>query len=216
MKRTLILASLMMGLVACETGEDNTMNKAQVCLDLATTAAEATNCLNMVSGIENEKASRIRCSATFIQNGLTKDRFATAFTNMKNTPAGQDPVLAMLDTLAFTGSGASTAASYAATECAKSKSAGMTYFAMLTLTATVAKAINPSNIANALQTIASGGGTASDVAAIGSAAIAAQSTYCGGSSQADPKLCTDLNSAIATGGGNPTAVGQALANLLKQ
>jgi hypothetical protein len=214
---------------ACETSEDNAILKGQACLDKATTASQGTTCLRTVNGISSDKASRIRCAAIFIQRNISKSTFTQAFQSLKNASGGQDPVFSMLGVLAFvgnnseTGSSALDDASFAMSECASGKSPGMTYFAMITSTATLASTIagitsgvpDTAQLQSGLTAIQNGTATAAQLTQMGTAVITGYNSYCAVGTQADPKMCADVKTSIDQSGGNPTEVAKKFAELVK-
>lgn len=216
---------------ACETSDDNAYAKAQACLDKAGSSADGTNCIRMVNGLSGEKASLIRCSATYLRRGFTNSKFVTAFDKLKS---GANPAVELMSVMAFTGTATETGnaatsdSSYLVSECGSSKSPGMIYMAMATNTATIAANLTGTDacgtdttaagfatcVKSNLATIATPSAAPATQAQIGAAAISAQTSYCS-SPTADPKLCSQISQAVSQGGGDAAATGAALANLLK-
>jgi hypothetical protein len=76
----------------CEKTEDDQTNQAQDCLDHATVPADAAQCFTMINGIHNEKANRIRCALTILEDGTTQTEIVNAFHAME-VPNGHDPII---------------------------------------------------------------------------------------------------------------------------
>ena len=75
----------------CEEKDDDKINQAQKCLDEARLPADAAGCSALINGINNEKANRIRCALTVLENGTTQDEIIDAFKAMDS--GSQDPVI---------------------------------------------------------------------------------------------------------------------------
>lgn len=88
-------------LVGCEETEDDQINQAQACLNSADAATEATSCLSMIEGVGGEKAARIRCALTFLQNGLTQTQIINTFKNLETPPTSDSPFAYLYSGLAI-------------------------------------------------------------------------------------------------------------------
>lgn len=230
----LIGALLALGaLTGCETAEDRQIAAGQACLDSARDAASADQCISIVQGLESESSYLIRCSANFVANGFTGNRIASAFQRLKddNGSGGQDPMMTMMTFLVFQNTSDNHKIATTINNCQRS---GVTSMFRLATTAQLATTIaslggalgsgaldpnNPSFDPTQLQTIANNlisGGTTQDKEQIGSIAITAAEAYCNeGSSYKGTEVCTNLEGAIATGGGNLETIGQTLLSQLQ-
>lgn len=85
MKILFFVLSMFIGisLISCESSKDDKINKAQACLNSANVPGDAGTCLNIINGISGEKAARIRCALTFLQNGLTQSKIIDTFKDLK-------------------------------------------------------------------------------------------------------------------------------------
>lgn len=81
----------------CEEKEDDKISQAQECLDKATVPADAAGCADIIAGINNEKANRIRCALAVLENGLTQTDIVAAFTAMDS--GSEDPVIELVTIL---------------------------------------------------------------------------------------------------------------------
>src|SRR5438046_1905181 len=116
---------------ACQNTQDDSVAKAQACLDSATTAT-ASLCAAMVATVNTPKANVIRCSVDFLLQGFTASRFASAFNQLKNNPSGTNASVAMMSYLTFNASSTAsvnvTAAAQAVTDCTATGLPGMIMF----------------------------------------------------------------------------------------
>ncbi|MDZ4662143.1 MAG: hypothetical protein SGJ18_11055 [Pseudomonadota bacterium] len=224
MKQILFSISLLAGLAfntGCETDEDNTVAKAQQCLD-KTNRAGAGDCLNMVSGLESADSYSIRCAARFLMNGLTTARVAEAMSNLKTAGAGRDPAAIMMGTFAFSDP-ALEALAFA--DCNKSESASFIYIAQVARMGTIitgfdgsigtdiaiGNPVDPAAIDAAVDLAAA---NPAAQASIGATAVQLAATQCTVPGQ-NTEICDQVNAAIAPNLGNNQAIGAALLALLK-
>ncbi len=92
MKKTwLILVTGIFVIFGCEKKEDDKVNLAQKCLNEAVNPADAAGCSAIIDGIYTEKANRIRCSLTVLENGITQSKIIDAFVAMDGS--SHDPVV---------------------------------------------------------------------------------------------------------------------------
>lgn len=93
----LILAGVMVG---CEEEKDNKISQAQECLDKARVPADAAGCSDIIDGIDDPKANRIRCALAILGDGeLTQDDIVDAFTAMDDNTVNEDPVIKLVTIL---------------------------------------------------------------------------------------------------------------------
>lgn len=90
-KSFLVLIAGIFVLTSCEKKEDDKVNLAQKCLNEAKNPSDAAGCAAIIDGIYSEKANRIRCSLTVLENGVTQDRIINAFIAMDGST--HDPVV---------------------------------------------------------------------------------------------------------------------------
>ena len=219
-------------LTSCETSEDRQLAAAQDCIDTAKVAADADRCHALVDGLETEKAYLIRCSANYIAQGFTGERMANAFQRLKDdNGSGQDPMATVMAYLVFSNSTGTHSVDNAVSNCTKSGVRSMLRLVTMSKLATfitsaglggipananpLDPSFDPSQISNAITTIV-GSGTPADKENIGNIAITAQAAYCNaGSSFENNEICTNLNQAISSGGGNAQTIGEQLLALLQ-
>lgn len=92
MKKILLLSALSIFMViGCEQTDDDKISKAQKCLDLARVPADAATCSAIITGINSEKANRIRCALAVLENGTTQTEIINAFKAMDG--GTEDPVI---------------------------------------------------------------------------------------------------------------------------
>lgn len=205
---SIILLGSLAFVIGCETEEDNTIAKAQKCLD-KTNAAGASTCLAMVSGLESTESYAIRCAARFLMDGLTTARVADAVESLKTTTAGQDPAAIMMGMFSFQ---STTDANLAYADCNKSGSASFIYIGQVarmgtlitsfdpTIAADIAAGnpIDPADVDAAVDAALASGASNAD---IGETAIAIAASQCSVPGQ-NTEVCSQINAAIAAGGTN--------------
>ncbi len=238
-----IFLSLVLSLIlaACESDEDRQIAEAQDCLNNASpTLASANVCLAKVDGLTSEESYYIRCSARFLGQGFVGSRFADAFESLADDEdgggGGQDAMTTALTVMVFTGTDNANAkqnASSTLSECLLSGSQGLSRLAALTsLATTLASAITgidlstvteegltPDDVTDLLNNLTNDGEfDASDDEEIGNIALTANTLFCADedSDFADTDICTNIGAAIATGGGDAQAIGDALRDQLDQ
>lgn len=211
---TAFIGIVALGLLGCETDNDNKIAEAQACLDAARSAGEGTACISKVDGIDSPQASLIRCAGTYIQRDFLTATFTQAYEKLKNPPAGKDATLAMVSYVAFngasavTGRAASADADYVVSECQKSGSGGLAWLAATTKVATVLGGLGTCTSGDIACFEGTLGNSASD-ADLGNAAIVAYDSYCSGGSAENSAACTEFAAAVE-GGGDAAAIGAAL------
>lgn len=229
---TLLALSTLFFLTSCETPDDRQLATAQECIDSAKTSDDADRCYAAVDGIESEKAYLIRCSASYIAQGFTGARFASAFQRLKDNPSsGQDPMATVMAYLIFSRTSTLHTADKTLENCTKSGVRSMIRLATMTKLATfiassglggipanadpLSGSFDPAAISTAITNLA-GSGSASDQANVGTIAIQASDAYCNaGSSFENNEICKNLKAAIS-GGGTAQSIGQALLAQLQQ
>lgn len=163
MKKLLLISALsVLMTVGCESTDDDQISKAQKCLDDARVPADATTCSAMISGINNEKANRIRCALAVLESGTTQDEIVDAFKAIDG--GSEDPIIEVSTVLGLgdaDGSGAVDAGDEAIAEnikdiCYTTDSTGLKTVAQLILFGTKAQVLtqgignteDPSDIAD--------------------------------------------------------------------
>ena len=221
-----VVCTGLFSLTACEKDEDNTMAKAQECLDKANTTT-ALSCLAIVdaAGLTSEDSYAVRCSARFIASGFTASRIAEAASQLSQNTGSKDPALTMMGMLAF---GTVAAAEAAYVDCNLSGSDGFKLFAraarMGTLIGSAAGSTvlttiqnggtpTPAEIETALNSLRGAGANPATETALGETALAMSADTCSTPGE-NAEMCDDINAAIAAGGGNAQAIGAALLNQL--
>ncbi|MDX9730746.1 MAG: hypothetical protein RBT63_03155 [Bdellovibrionales bacterium] len=227
--KPLLVLPLLLILTACETEEDRQISGAQDCIDAAKDEADADRCFAMVNGNNSEKAYLIRCSASYIAQGFTGNRFADAFQKLKDGDStGQDPMATAMAYLVFAKNLPKHTAETTLENCKKSGVRSLVRLAtMSSLSTYIAQTVggpipdpmdpnfDPSQYQAAIDTLANAG-TEEQQKTVGGIAIQAHEAYCNeGSSFESNEICQHLNSALATGGGDRAAIGQQLLALLK-
>lgn len=229
---TLIFAVTLLGACTMENEEDRKIASAMACIDEAKNEFDADVCLQKVDGLTSKQSYLIRCSANMIAQGFTGNRLATAFQELKDNNGNK--TASMMAYLVFAKDLPNHTADKTLENCTLSGVTSVKGLATMIKTATLAaswtgipladSAFDPSNpdtfdpqeLQNQLTNLAN---TATDEqkTEIGNLAVIAQESYCfDGSSMKDQDVCTKLNNAIESGGGDPKTIGQALLNLLKQ
>lgn len=219
----------LLSITGCETKEDNKIAKAQTCLDGATQAS-AANCSAMVSGLTSMGAYKIRCSAGYISEGFTSERFAQAFDKIANNKTQTGSTLTAITNMVFS----STAVANAIFEdCSKAGSPGMLNLATLSKTATTLMSAT-GNLASILAALDNDGEISdselatikgnldpntmspADKEVVGGQVLELNTQYCAmGSAYADTKICTDLGTAIGSSSGDKAALAELFLNQIK-
>jgi hypothetical protein len=236
--KTVILVSLIGGaaiLSGCEQDADRQIYSAQACLDQATNAATADECVAKIEGNESAPAYLIRCSADFVAQEFTGPRIAKAFQGLKDNPnSGQDPMATMMAYLVFAKTAPGHTEDDAIDHCTKSGLASMLRMAQAAKLATfITRAglgaiptnfdptdptFDPAQIAMAIDHLANAGGpeAVANQETVGNLAVQMNSTYCQeGSSFKDNDVCKNIEAAIATGG-DAQQIGKTLLDKLNE
>lgn len=216
---TVTVSLMSLTLSGCETSDDRTLASGQACLDSATTAAQANQCVTLVQGLTSQESYMIRCSANFVAQGFTGSRVANAVANI-NSHSSTDATTGLIAFLVF--KQASPTADEAITNCTASGSKSMLRLATAAKMATVigGLTVNPdsstaaADMQTAVNTMIASGSAQSKID-LGNTAIIASTAFCGdGSTYAGTQVCTDLQGAVNSSG-DPTTIANALLNLLK-
>lgn len=213
MSALVILAALVVA--ACESKDDDTIYKAQGCLDSAT-AATAQTCKDMVAGMTSKEAYIIDCSADFILQGFTSSAMASAFQQLKNSTNSTSPG-AMLGFLVFN---STTSATTALSDCQLS---GVDSFAVIASLANVStqaafalpgfdpstydrnNGLTSADLTSAINDLNS---SSTGQTAAGNAVLTAYNSSCNQSANANSQLCQLVVQAVSNGNGNPQTIGQ--------
>lgn len=222
-----LVALSCLALAGCETGDDRALAAGQACLDAATSAT-ALQCKDLVAGLNSQESHMIRCSSDFIAQGFTGARIASSISQIKDNNGTTNGTTGMIAYLIF--KNATPSADTAISDCTSAGSRSMLRLATATkLATTIATAagllgtIDPTSptaaqdMQTAVNNLANGSPSASDLQAIGSTAILANQAYCSdGSSYSGTDVCNDLKAAIDGGGSDPMAIAQALLQKMKK
>ncbi len=203
---SMLAVGLSVVLISCETEEDNTIAKAQKCLDQASPNS-AAECRGMVGDLQSAASYAIRCAARFIENGLTTAKVADAMSSSKEQAGAVDPAASMMVMISFT-STAQVNLTYA--DCQKSESASYLYLANLakigtaitTISAPLQTHIQNGTTPTQAEIDTALGALAGDPAgqtSLGEAALSIAGTKCANGETDD--VCTKINKAIADAGG---------------
>lgn len=233
-KYSLLILALSFLIYGCE--DKNKIAQAQACLDSITESnhAQAGSCLNYLDGDDSQQANIIRCSATLMSGGLTTTKMVNAYKALSGTTGGGAAVTnkdaVFIGTLVLStpniNQGYDTAVAGDA-YCKKTNVTGLMYISGLavmgTMIAKVGSSIgtysNPPTEAEVDAAIANCTGGTPDTAcnptSVGTVATTIATTYCANQS-ADQTVCTKVNDAITTSGGNTAKIGNALLCLLKK
>ncbi|MBY0385378.1 hypothetical protein K2X05_09485 [bacterium] len=220
MKKWLLLTVVSTVFVACEEKEDDKIYSAQICINKATSST-VDICLAKIAGVNSGQAYVLRCSAEFIRADITTQTIVEAIENIEDNGAGNtdDPTIEFYDRFSFTNT---ASADTAVTNCTASGSEGLKLLALSAKTATVIKydilgklpgqTMSPADIAALDPSTAD----AADLLAIGNSVIQMQGLACAdGGSLKNTEVCDNINNAIAGGGGNAQAIGEAFINQMK-
>lgn len=240
-KYFLIVCSLFFVATSCskKTDDLDLVIEAQECLDKYTQEGGDINaCEQKVEGIETPAAYSIRCSIGYLREGLTTSALIAAFANLETATASN--VRAFLDLISFDNAGSGTvpvrantdAASNSFDVCSDSQAKGATIVAAYSYITNLfyqyacdndgvgvpAGSCNADDnaLAGALAAIRLGvpvWPTNDPTTQIGNIVIAAHKVSCE-SGEANESLCDFFNRAIAVGGSNANAVGEAFIDAL--
>lgn len=221
--KTSLVVLLSIHLISCgkETDADRIAD-AQACLDQAS-AANASECVSKVEGINTKGANLIRCVGTFMKQNLgTPSALASIFTALdSNGGGGSGGTIGIMNAISFKAGGGTAPngsdlsdANYASSICNQSNSPGLGMLSTLTVTATsISQLAGDGTIDNGDLAACATGCSPEQKEAIGSAVQVAYEANCanGGSSLGD--VCTQLDSVIQNSGSNQ-AVAEALLQCL--
>ncbi len=217
---SLVLGFATLTLMGCEQDSDKQLAAGQACLDSATTAPQADQCINIVQGLSSPEAALIRCSANFVAQGFTASRIASSISKVKTGTTGQ--MTGLMSFLVFGSNGTNNTADMAVANCQASGVRSMVRLATAAQLATTIAGIggvdpngaNPAAAMAAAIAAFQAGATPAQQASLGTTAIAAQSSYCApGSSYAATSVCTVLNNAVNSGGSPQNIGAQLIAQL---
>ncbi|MBF0315242.1 MAG: hypothetical protein HQK52_17595 [Oligoflexia bacterium] len=221
----LIITALLLTLFpSCETAEQDTIARAQACLDAAD-RTRASACKNIVIGLETPDAYIIRCSADFLEAGMTASKMALAISNRDSTTTSNDPLLGMMGAFAFS---STEAAENAISDCNKSNNQSFILFASMakmattigsfgTVLTTISSGATPTQqeMESALENLLNNPDTAT-LESIGATATLVNEQYCkdGTNPDANSKVCSNITEALNSSNSN-SDIGQALLTALR-
>lgn len=218
LKKFLIVSVLCLLCVSCEEDEADRLASAQNCLDNVSSSnpSAAAECMSYIGDLNTSQANIIKCSIKFLVGGLTTEKISNAYKQLKDDSV-TDKEAFYISMLALN---PASAATEAATYCTNSGVKGLIYLANLSVMGSLmmdaigfdpnAGTPNATDIQNALAACQASG---CDDAAIGGAVIAVANSYCANTSSSSD-ICTQVNSAIAAGGGDPATIAQQIYTLL--
>ena len=236
MKKYFLLSLLLTVLISgCE--DKDKVAQAQACLDAVpqSSPSQATSCLNYVEGLDSQQADIIRCSAYLMAGGLTTTKMVNAYKALSGTTGAGSTVTnkeaVFIGTLVLDNPNLTTGYSYAQTGdtyCQKTSVKGLMYISGLAVMGTQLAKIGSDSgttfssppteaeVTSAINNCLGGTPAAScNATTVGNVAVTIGNTYCA-SSSADQGVCSQVNSAISSSGGNTTKIGNALYCLLKK
>jgi len=218
-----LLTFITVGLLGCESDEDNKLASAQACLDTLTqtsSTASAQACESKVSGLTTPESYVIRCSVGFFVGGVRENTIVNAYIAYE-AATGNLKTAALMGGLSM--SGGSNAANIAQanltySHCEKSEVPSLIYMASLSQMGTLVTNSGgspSSDPATFLATCSNGGsgGVCNDTL-VGTALTTLYDSSCMGS-LADSVVCQKAKSAIQASGGNPANVAIQLYALLQ-
>jgi hypothetical protein len=189
--------------IGCEEEEQDTIERAQHCLDYATSAT-ANGCLAILGNLQTPESYAIRCSARFIGAGLTASQMAQAYINNEATGTSKDPLLGLMGIVSFT----STATANAAyTECILSTVPSFAVFAGMAKISTKIKDLGgivstttptQAEMETALASLSSA--SDADKEEVGAAVVVISQKFC--KDHPDNDICKDVNAAVGSGATN--------------
>ncbi|MCC7404413.1 MAG: hypothetical protein IT288_08440 [Bdellovibrionales bacterium] len=205
-----LIAALLIAVTGCEDEEKNSISEAQACLDAARTAVDAKACRGILEGKSSQQAMIVRCAIEVVAGGLVTSKVSSAFQELENST--NDKEATMMGIMA--NEDGPTAAETAAAYCNASGLKGLQYLANLSVIGTymIAAVGTWNGDGQALLNQCLTPGSCND-AAIGTAVISIGSSYCN-NADADQGVCSEINQAIAAGGGDPATIAQQLYPLL--
>lgn len=190
-----------------EESDQDTIIEAQYCLDTAT-ATTASSCAAKVSNLTSPAAYLIRCSADYIAQGFgNSTTLVDAINNLQNPVSGASASASFLAAVTFpTVAEAQTAYS----DCVAAQDNTLALLAGMTLSATNIANLagvsltNPTatEINTAIATLESDPTADTD---IGTTVQTIYSMGCQTGEEVNADICTQMTSALATLGANPTA-----------
>lgn len=214
----LSIASLIFVFVVsgCEKTEDDNIASAQACLNKLTDPSGAAVCKAMISGINNERANRIRCFLEMAENGVTESTMINAYKAIDN--GGEDPVIEVgtgmglpINNSGQPGAPELAAAASIKSICYQTNSGGLKTLAQLVWFGTKAKEVTTGDVGDP-HDVATDIGNMADADA-GQFAVDVYQLYCV-PTFSNEKVCTSLKAAGADDSSNVTQVGQDLKTCL--
>ena len=209
--KILVLAFLTLGLVSCETEEDNKMEKARACLDKNPSGDASNQCLTYLNGLSGPQVDSLRAKikiaaknyiglmARAYSGGL--DSALGALIDTTNGLAGAQELLSIAQASGNSGLIAVATASYVATLCCGYGTGGCSCGAACD----TAIKTGCTNVANA-----TGGASATQQADLANQAVTLKNAACSDpSAQAstDPNnLCKKMTDALNGAGGPAAAI----------
>jgi hypothetical protein len=238
MKTSLLVSLLglsLLALPACNETETDDLSKAQQCLDQVNESnpTTATDCLQYTAGYTSQQAEILNCSIYMTAGGLVTSRIASAYeasqdSTITNKNASYMAFLALNLPTAAAGY---TAAQNAQTYCNASGDAGLIFISNLSVMGSWLNSVyaganggssidfsNPAAVDTAVTGIIDGcqanpPAASCDSSVIGPAATTAATAYCATAS-ANASVCSQINTAVTTAGGNNDKITQGLMCLL--
>lgn len=207
--------------VSCEDDDDNKLASAQECFDnLPDSApdAAAQACEAKIAGLTSPESYVLRCSVRFFLGGVKTTNIIAAFDAMEGASSNLKAATLMTK-LKQTNL---TFAESTRDACKQSQVSSLDFLATVSFTgtamldgtgATFVDINNPTSgeITAMLSDCASGG---CNNAAIGTAVVSMYDSYCLGDTATTP-VCSDIYSAIQTGGGDPATIADKLFDYLQ-
>lgn len=214
-------------LTACEDKEMDDLARAQECLNKVgdTNHTAARECFDMVAGHDSQQANMIKCSAKFLEGGLTTAKVVEATKQIQEEGGGDKKELMFIGFLALT---PLTAAEEAATYCRRSEVAGYIYLGDLAVVASVLREVsstlpggdfgdtptqaNLEAVLDACKVTPLPAACRPEVLA--PAVISVANSYCSKPSADEDKVCNQIEATLAEAGDNQEVITQALSCFL--
>lgn len=222
----LIFAFGLLTLAGCEEDQANDLAKAQKCLDGITSAnyATADSCFEYVSRYDSQQANILKCSIKFVAGGLTTEKVALAYKKIAENGMASKEATFMTILALNPPNKATEAQGYCVTTGLK----GLIYLANLAVMGSnMAQMItgigttghydpadpssfpSPAEINEVLNNCKPPATCGGNFATIGQATLNIADSYCSGSN-ASTDVCTKINDAVQSSGGDPTLVAKQL------
>jgi hypothetical protein len=195
---------VMLFFIGCEKPEDDKLYHAQICLDQAT-ASTVDSCLTILSGMTSDDAYSLLCSGNLLQNGISEKKILDV---MKGTTDGSGGTLDVLGALTLQSKEKADAVFNSCSNSSDGLNKMLATFtkmatSMLGKNADLLKKIKDGDsiTADEIQTTIDSldANDADTQESVGQAVLASYNDVCKGASN---PLCTEMDTAVASGASN--------------